>query len=92
MKPATLQRLEDLIQQAAQDELLEHQAEMARAFSELQASVQYGHEVGRAYLQGVREERSRVLAIISREMKTCNRGSLAHNRLQRLLNLVVGDA
>lgn len=93
MKPATLERLQRVIADAAQDLLLEHQAEMARAWDELQAQQRNGADYGRAYLEGVRAERQRTCGLIQREMAQANRGSLAHQRLQRLLTLVEpGDA
>lgn len=91
MKPSTLERLQRVIEDAAQDLLLDHQAEMSRAWLELKSQTSIDQAVGAAYLQGMREERQRTCTLIRRQQRECNRGSLAWNRMQRLLALLGGE-
>jgi hypothetical protein len=92
MRPATLERLQRIIEDAAEDLLGEHQAEMSRAWQELQATTSIDQRVGAAYFQGCREERLRCVEIIRREQRTITRNTIGWNRLGSIIRTIDPEA
>ena len=92
MRPATLERLQRVIEDAAQDLIGEHQAEMSRAWQELQATTAIDQRVGAAYLQGCREERRRCVEIIRAEQRQISRNTIGWNRLGSIITTIDPEA
>ena len=92
MRPATLERLHRIIEDAAGDLLQEHQAEMARAWQELQATTAIDQRVGAAYLQGCREERRRCVEIVRAAQREVTRNTIGWNRLAGVIRTIDPEA
>lgn len=82
------QALQRAIEARAQEMILEHQAEMSRAFDELIAQVRNGQELVRAYHQGRQEERQANLRILRAAARNCTHGSRAWKQLQTTIRQI----